>query len=232
MSDATTLRITSYNVRGFRSGIGAVVTVVEDLAPDVLLLQETGSRRALRAFARAAGMQLGEDPRSPFRRRVKDAVLARAPFRIAEFRLRRFGGSRRRYPRGCLIARIVAPGADPVWAASVHLGLDGAERRRHARELLALVDVLEPSGPIVVGGDLNVTPDARVVAAISARLPDVTGGGTSTPTFPSSNPIARIDHLFASSALRVVAQSTGGSGAHAASDHLPVTAELEGIAAG
>lgn len=225
MSGSGTLRVTGYNVRGFRSGIDAVVAVVEDLVPDVLLLQETGPRRVLRAFARAVGMQLAEDPPSPLRRRVKDAVLVRAPSRIAERRFRRFRDSRPWYPRGCAIARIDGPGAAPFWAVSVHLGLDGGERGRHVRELLALVDTLEPAGPVVIGGDLNVTPDARVVASIGARLPAVTGAGA--PTYPASAPTARIDHLFASPALRVIAETVGAAGAGTASDHLPVTADLE-----
>ncbi len=45
------------------------------LRPDVLLLQETGSRRDLRRFAHDVGMRAARDPWSPLRRRVKNAVL-------------------------------------------------------------------------------------------------------------------------------------------------------------
>jgi endonuclease/exonuclease/phosphatase family metal-dependent hydrolase len=220
------VRVTTYNVRGFRAGIGAVASVVGEVGPDVLLLQETGSRRALRRFALEMAMSVAEDPPSPLRRRVKDAVLVRDPFRIGEHRFRRFRRSRVRYPRGCIAARVDgAPGS--LWAISVHLGLDGTERGRHARELMELVDRLERSAPVVLGGDLNATPAARAVRRIADRLPDVSSGREAAPTFPASAPVARIDHLFASAGLRVAATSTGSAGAAEASDHLPVTAELE-----
>jgi endonuclease/exonuclease/phosphatase family metal-dependent hydrolase len=225
VSEPATVRVTTYNVRGFRDGVGAVAAVVEDLAPDVLLLQETGPRRALAAFARDAGLLAAADPRSPLRRRVKDAVLVRPPWSIAEHRLTRFAGGRWWYPRGCLAARIEHPDGRAAWAVSVHLGLDGPERGRHARELVGLLGRLEPEHPVVVGGDLNVGPDAGAVATIAAAFPDVAAGG-GAPTFPASAPTARIDHLFASASLRVVGQTTGASGAGAASDHLPVTVEL------
>jgi endonuclease/exonuclease/phosphatase family metal-dependent hydrolase len=220
-----TLRVTAYNVHGFRAGVGAVAAVVADLAPDVLLLQESGPRRSLRGLARAAGFASAADPVSPLRRRVRNAVLVRPPWSIAQRRLVRFDRSRWWYPRGALVARVAHPDGPDLWAVSVHLGLDGPERGRHVRELVALVDTLEGRAPVVVGGDLNVTLDARVVATIATRLPDVTAG-RGRATFPASNPTARIDHLFASAALRVAAQATGAVGASTASDHLPVTADL------
>lgn len=225
MSDPTTIRVTAYNVHGFRAGIGAVAAVVADLAPDVLLLQESGPRRALRDLARAIGSMVAADPISPLRRRIRDAVLVRPPRSIVEHRLVRFEGSRRWYPRGALVARVAHPDGPDLWAVSVHLGLDGPERGRHARALIGLVETLERRGPVVVGGDLNAPSHARAVATIADRLPDVTAGRGGA-TFPASAPTARIDHLFASVALRVVSQATGAVGAATASDHLPVTADL------
>lgn len=219
------VRVTAYNVHGFRAGVDAVADAVHGPCPDVLLIQESGSRRALRAFARIGDLALAADPPSPLRRRVKDAVLARSPWSIAERRLVRFGGSRWWYPRGCLLARITGPGGAELWAVSVHLGLDGAERGRHARELVEIADELERVAPVVVGGDLNARPDARAVATIAARLPDVTGG-RGEPTFPAAAPTARIDHLFASASLRVLRHATGTTGAGTASDHLPITVDL------
>ncbi len=226
MSGSTRLRVVTYNVHGLRAGVAAVAATVGALAPDILLVQESGSRRRLRRFARAVGMVVAADPASPLRRRVKDAVLVRPPAAIAGRRLLRFRGSRRRHPRGCLVARVVPEGGRQLWALSVHLGLDGAERGRHVRELLALVDELEPSGPVVLGGDLNASPEARAVAAIARRLVDVSVGA-GEPTFPATGPVARIDHLFVSAELRVVSETTGAEGARTASDHLPVTADLE-----
>lgn len=233
MNAPTTIRVTAYNVHGFQAGVRAVASVVADLAPDVLLLQESGSRRAFRAFVRATGLASAADPVSPIRPRVHDAVLVRRPWSIAEHRLVRFRDGRWSSPRGCMVARLteVRGHASGLWAVSVHLGLDGPERGRHARELVGLVDVLELAAPVVVGGDLNAGPDSRSVATIAARLPDVTGG-RAEPTFPASAPTARIDHLFASASLRVIANATGAAGAGSASDHLPITVDMDRAAAG
>ena len=58
-SRADAVRVVTYNVRGFRDGRRRVAAVVRELAPDVLLLQETGSRRDLRRFAAGGGHARG-----------------------------------------------------------------------------------------------------------------------------------------------------------------------------
>src|SRR2546423_14802833 len=99
------ITVVTYNVRGFRAGVGAVGDVVERLAPDLLLLQETGSRRALRRFVDAIGMSCASDPIAWARRRAKDAGLVREPWRLTSRRPVRFAGAASMYPR----ARPVAP---------------------------------------------------------------------------------------------------------------------------
>ena len=218
------LRIATYNVRGFRDGLEGVVEVIERLAPDLLLVQEGGSRRRLRSLAAATGMEAAADPWSPGRRRVKNAVLARAPWRIVQHRLHRFGESARFYPRGALVAQAGRSGRR-LWAISTHLGLSPAERGAHVRELTDLCTGLA-GAPIVIGGDLNATPDERAPAWLGDRYWDTwlmagTGEGA---TFPAEDPTARIDYVFASTGLTVEAAAVGK--APDASDHLPVIAEL------
>jgi endonuclease/exonuclease/phosphatase family metal-dependent hydrolase len=223
-----TVRVATYNVRGFRSGVEPIAAVVNSLAPEILLLQETGSRRALGGFTRRVGMGASADPWSPFRRRVKNAVLARPPWRIDRTHLHRFEGSRRWYPRGALAALAVGDDDLRLWALSVHLGLDGSERGRHVEELLELVNRLAGEGPpVVVAGDLNATPDMRVVMRLAEGLRDCWIGADAGATFPSPAPSARIDYVFVSAGLRPVAGLVGGAGAEKASDHLPVAVDLE-----
>jgi hypothetical protein len=81
-----------YNVRGFRDGPERLVRLVGRFRPDVLLLNETDGRWRVRRFARALGMDLAADPWSPLRRRVKDAVLVRPPWRIVVHRQHRARG--------------------------------------------------------------------------------------------------------------------------------------------
>ncbi len=220
------MRAVTYNVRGFRDGRGRVAAVVRELAPDVLLLQESGSRRDLRRFADDVGMRVARDPWSPLRRRVKNAVLLAEPWRFSSIELKRFPGARRWYPRGALVARATA-GLDAIWAVSVHFGLGGAERACQAASLTELVTTLD-GGVVIVGGDLNATPDMPATEQIADVLRDAWcmaghGGG---PTFPAFAPAARIDYVFVGNAGTIVDASVGAEGASEASDHLPVAVDL------
>jgi endonuclease/exonuclease/phosphatase family metal-dependent hydrolase len=215
-----------YNVRGFRDGLANVAVVIGRLHPDLLLLNETGGRRSLRRLARSLDLRAAADPWSPFRRRVKNAVLVRPPWRVHERRLIRFAGSRQWYPRGALVARVTHPEA-VAWAISVHLGLHPVERRRHAEELTVALGALE--GSIVLGGDLNERPDGRAVAVLSERLRDAwaLAGEVAGETFPADEPTARIDYLFVSEGVRVErAMVPPTPDVRTASDHRPVAAEI------
>ena len=101
--------------------------VVRAEAVDILLLQESGPRRRLRALGAALGMVVCADPSAFPRRRVQNAVLvATAVEQVRSHRLVRFDGGSLVHPRGVLIARL-----DDVTAVSVHLGLRG-RGARHA----------------------------------------------------------------------------------------------------
>jgi endonuclease/exonuclease/phosphatase family metal-dependent hydrolase len=220
------VRVLVYNVRGFRDGLEGVVDVVAQVKPDIALLNETGSRRVLRRFARSVEMQAASDPWSPLARRVKDAVLVRPPWRIVDHRQHRFADTDRMYPRGVSLAHIGRTGYR-VWAASVHLGLRPVDRRRDAEELADLVRALRE--PVIIGGDLNELPDGRAVGFLSDRFWDawLLGGDVAGATFPASDPTARIDYLFVSEGIRVERVLVpAGELARTASDHRPVVAEL------
>lgn len=221
------LRVLVHNVRGLRGGPGAVGRVVDRFAPDLLLLNETGARRRLRELTRGAGLEVASDPPSPSRRRVRNAVLVRPPWRIVRRRMLRFEGSTRWYPRGALIASVGRSGYR-LWAVSVHLGLRPEERRRHAEQLSDALRGLD--GPVVIGGDLNETSDRPAAAFLSERFWDawLLGGDAAGETYPSEDPTARIDYLFVSEGVRVERVLVPADGeARQVSDHLPVVAELQ-----
>ena len=220
------MRVVTYNVRGFRDGRQRVAAVVNRLQPDVLLLQETGSRRALRRFASDVGMRAARDPLSPLRRRVKNAVLIGEAWRFTSIRLIRHERGKRLYPRGSLVA-CAAKNDRTLCAVSVHFGLEGAERGRHAHALEGIVAAL--GGDLVVaGGDLNATPDMPVLRQIVASLRDAweavgTGDGA---TYPAIAPAARIDYVFVGDGPGITGAVVGGEGAAEASDHLPLAVDL------
>jgi endonuclease/exonuclease/phosphatase family metal-dependent hydrolase len=220
------VRVLLYNVRGFRDGADLVARVVQHFSPDILLLNETGGRLRLRRFAKTVGMRAARDPWSPFRRRVKNAVLVRPPLRIIGRTLHRFPESARFYPRGALVAHVGRSGFR-MWAIAMHLGLRPRERIRHAKELMRIVRGL--AGPVIAGGDLNETPSGRAVGYLTERLWDawLLGGDVAGETFPAEEPTARIDYLFVSEGIRVErAIVPPMPDVREASDHRPVVAEL------
>jgi endonuclease/exonuclease/phosphatase family metal-dependent hydrolase len=157
---------------------------------------------------------------------VKNAVLVAEPWAFTSCRLERFVDARRWYPRGALVAR-ASGGSGDIWAISIHLGLDGAERARQAERVTDLVAELG-GGLVIVGGDLNATPEMRATARIAGALRDAwaRAGEGEGWSFPASAPTARIDYVFVGEGGSVVGAKVGAEGAARASDHLPVAVDL------
>jgi endonuclease/exonuclease/phosphatase family metal-dependent hydrolase len=132
-------------------------------------------------------------------------------------------------PRLCLVALLVEP---PVRLANVHLGLLPGERRA---QLGVLLDELGPLGPhpavapTVLAGDFNDFPRGAVSRALERVFVDAARAAAARPprTFPSRRPLLRLDRLYVAGAVEVLACWVDASdAARAASDHLPVVAEL------
>jgi endonuclease/exonuclease/phosphatase family metal-dependent hydrolase len=220
-------RVVAYNVRGFRDDVEALGRIVRDLQPDVLLLNETGARWRLRRFARVHGFEAATDPWAPLRRRAKDAVLVRPPWRIAAQRQQRFAGSAFLYPRAALIASLEWEPRH-LLAVAIHLGLRPAERRRHVDELLETLE--DGRDPVVIGGDTNERPEGRAMTRLAKSFPDAwtRGGEGRGDTFSATAPVARIDYVFTSPGIGVIrAWVPDGADPAVASDHRPVVADLD-----
>jgi endonuclease/exonuclease/phosphatase family metal-dependent hydrolase len=215
---STPIRVATWNVHGIRGGVDTVAEVVRAEAVDVLLLQESGSRRRLRALGEALGMAVCGDPPAFPRRRIQNAVLVRPPRGVRSYRLVRFPPESLVQPRGALIARL-----DDATVVSVHLGLKSAERGRQVSHLLEILRGIDE--PLVIGGDLNAHPGDPSPARIAATYPDAWThvDGSEGWTFPSDMPTARIDFLFVSARVEPLrARTVGGT----TSDHLMVVADL------
>jgi endonuclease/exonuclease/phosphatase family metal-dependent hydrolase len=222
------LRVLVHNVRGFRAGAEEAAAAVAEHLPDVALITEAGTRGKLRRYGRALDMEPAAPSLLPLARTVRNAVLVRPPWRVVRFHIHRFHASKRFYPRGALVAQVGRAGYR-VWVLSVHLGLADEERRRHAEELTNLTAGL--NGPVVAGGDFNEGPRSAAVRWIAERYWDAWehGGDSEQPgtTFPASDPTSRIDYLFVSEQFRVDGVWVlTDPGAAAASDHLPLVADL------
>jgi endonuclease/exonuclease/phosphatase family metal-dependent hydrolase len=218
------IRVVDYNVRSFRSGIDRAVEALGE-RPGLLLLQECGSRRAVRRFARALGLQSVSSHR--LFRPVRNAVLHPPEWRVTGVEVMNFERRDRTAPRG-FVAVHLRRGAVAVTAVSTHLGLAPRERERHARELTDWV--AGQHGPLVVGADLNEGPDEPAARWIGERLYDAftVAGRGGAYTFPARLPSARIDYVFVGQGVRVLRCWVEGSeAASGGSDHRPVVTEVE-----
>ena len=96
--------------------------------------------------------------------------------------------------------------------------------RRQAESLVDLAAALD-GGAVIVGGDLNATPDMRAVRRISAVAPRYVDRRRATARDRRSPPVApaaRIDYVFVGGRVQVGARAGGDGRRVEASDHLPV----------
>jgi endonuclease/exonuclease/phosphatase family metal-dependent hydrolase len=130
-------------------------------------------------------------------------------------------------PRACLCLSIGVAG---LRAANVHLGLGRHERRRQLRMLLAETGPqLHGGGPMLLGGDFNDWPPGPVTSTLEATFVDVARRRAARPpkTFPSWLPLLRLDRLYLAGRIDVLGCEVDASAqARAASDHLPLIAEI------
>jgi len=233
------LRVVSYNIRHGVGLDGALdleraAVVLAALAPDVVLLQEVDERcRRSGGIDQAAwlGARLGMEHRfAAFMDhdggRYGLATLSRAPI-VASRPIPLPPG--RQEPRTALEVTVSVAGRT-VRVANAHLDwLDDSPERLAQAE--ALRDALAPlrAGPLVVGGDLNDTPDSAtlsvLLAAEDAALTRATpaGGGA---TFPADEPRVTIDHLLYGPSDAWRAQALSVVDEPLASDHRPITLVL------
>lgn len=162
------------------------------------------------------------------------AVLTRWPvthdtlFRLAVTpRQQRAGGLYE--PRGVLHVLIATPHG-PLHILNTHLDPSANDRFRiqEARGLLRLAERLRASGELVlVGGDMNATPDSRVIALFrDAGWTDAWAdcGKGDGKTYPYNAPVKRIDYLLLGPRASCVSAEVLATDA---SDHLPVIVRIK-----
>lgn len=125
--------------------------------------------------------------------------------------------------RGLLHCRLELPGHGQVHAICVHLGLREAHRQRQVQLLLALLDSLPPSAPVIVAGDFN---DWRLKAdaVLAERL--VEAFGTPARSFPARLPLLRLDRIYLRNARPVDARVLSRYPWSHLSDHAPLVAQV------
>lgn len=226
-----TIRVVSYNIHKCvgidrRRRPERVADVIAAAAADILVLQEADHRLGQRPSAlhseiaeRASGLRLLPFALSPVSLGWHgQAMLVHPRFSVSAIRRVELPGLE---PRGAIMAEIDEPGA-AFRVVGVHLGLLGRYRRMQLAAIRAALSRRTPM-PTLIIGDYNEW-SARGSA-------DALGDGfrlhAPGPSFPAARPVARLDRLAVGSGLHLKAAGVmDGRLARAASDHLPVWAEI------
>jgi endonuclease/exonuclease/phosphatase family metal-dependent hydrolase len=237
---ARRVRILSYNIHhgegtDGRINLERIAKVIRSASPDLVALQEV-DRKTDRSggvdqpaeLARLTGMEV------VFGRNITyqgggygNAVLSRLAVKRSENHPlpSLYEGEQ----RGVLEAEIqLAEGGPQLLFLATHL-----DYRRDDRERLASTQAIEAllrkrnGFRTVLAGDLNATPESRVIEAFERTWGNATGKTKDALTFPSDEPSRQIDYVLFRPAngwkvveVRVVGEAV-------ASDHRPILAVLE-----
>lgn len=217
------LRAVSYNIHTLRDDRAALVAVVRELAPDVLLLQEAPQRFRWRQKCATLAHDLGMVVAAGGQPGRGNLILTNLRVRVTDTWCRWYPLTPGRHLRGAAFARCVLGGVAFVVAGS-HLATDQVERPNQAKLLRAAL--AEVDEPVLVGADLNDEPGGDSWRVLADGLVDSCGADT-TATYSCANPRRRIDAIFVDRRVEVTSyQVVDTPLARRASDHFPVLADL------
>ncbi|MEV6844530.1 endonuclease/exonuclease/phosphatase family protein [Actinoplanes sp. NPDC051411] len=211
----------SYNVHGLADDRVALVSLIRDLEPDVLIVQEAPRRFRWRHKCAALADDTGLVVAAGGMPALGNLLLVSMRVAVRDTWCTRFPLTPGRHMRGAAFARGTVRGGRFTLSGS-HLSTDPAERPSQAavwKEQLATVE-----GPLIVAGDLNEGPAGSAWRMVEDGLSTATESG---PTFPASLPARRIDGIFVSTDIAIQKyEVVDDERALSASDHLPVIADL------
>ena len=230
-SRASLLRAATWNIHGAIGADGRyapwrIVAVLDEIDADVVALQEVASpiehERFLPHLARETGYHVVDG--ALHRRRGADfgnAVLSRHLVRSVE----RLDLTVADYePRGALDVCVDVGGARLMRVVATHLGLRPGERREQVRRIIAAVEREAPR-PTLLMGDLNEWYLwGRPLRWLHAHFREIPAAPR---TFPSRRPLFALDRIWVAPAGSLQGLARHASPlARAASDHLPLVAEV------
>ena len=234
----TGFRVASYNIHAAVGSDGVydperILAVIRETGADVVGLQEvaarprqTGVSDQFRYFEAETGFQAVAGPNIRHgQSRFGNALLSRWPLRD----IRRTDISVAPHePRG-LIEAVLDVRGRPLRVIVTHLGLRRAERRRQLDAMGAAID-RDPTVPTLAMGDLNCWGlDALGLRRRGFGVP----GPRVPPTYPAWFPILALDRIWsAPRGLVGDLRAHRSRLARAASDHLPMLAEIAHDAVG
>lgn len=230
------LTLASYNIH---SGIGVdgrfdlarVASVLEEIRPDVVALQEVGDFRGATSredhpeyLAERLGLHMAFGPNVVVNgRRYGNAVLSRLPILKSKNYDLSFP---EKEPRGALRCDLDLGEGAQLHVFAVHLGLSIRERRAQ-EALLLTADILRDASrnhPAVVCGDFNYWGNGSVPSLVRKALGDAALMlGATARTYHARFPFMRLDRVYVDSGVQPLALHTHRTPLSAvASDHLPL----------
>jgi endonuclease/exonuclease/phosphatase (EEP) superfamily protein YafD len=214
---AQQVRLLTHNVWARNADPADTAQAIIDAKPDVAMLQEVdGSFRPMLAalnqhFPYATKCPPGCDL----------AIVSRWPIADSDYFLKDTKG--RKFGPAMLWARIAGPGEQPFTVVTLHYprptSRDQAMRRRDVAQALARIE----RGPLIVAGDMNLTPWAAAMREQDRALAPLTRMTRALPSWPRAFPVLPIDQLYAGPDWGLVsARRLPATG----SDHVPVLVTL------
>lgn len=226
------LRIVTYNIH---KAVGLdrqhrpdrILTVLDEVAADVAVLQEADRRFGDRASAlpplliAQRGWRIVPVARHPIGIGWHgNAILVRESVEILRHASLALPTLE---PRGAIMADLRHDGS-PFRVVGMHLDLSGLARRRQARTVLATIAGQPEVLPTVIVGDLNEWRRRMGVISDFGRDHEAAPLG---PSFPSWRPVGALDRIFLCRQAKLVDCGVHhGPLARMASDHLPAWADI------
>lgn len=243
-------RILTYNVHRWlgtdrQIAPDRTAEVIASCEADIVALQEVRVGRAVpgrvdqaERVAKILGMDLHFQPTIRiFGEQFGIAVLTRHPSRLVRAgRLPTLSTGPTLEKRCALWAEVTLGGA-ALQVVNAHLSLRSRERFAQAQALVGEDWLGHPlcAGPAILLGDFNAPPHSRSYRLFASRMRDAQlsdPDGEPRPTFHTRAPVLRLDHIFASPSVEIVAAAPVRTPlSRIASDHFPLLAEVR-VAAG
>ncbi len=226
MASSNSFKVMSYNIWVHNQDIAAVVAVIQQEQPDILLLQEASPMAVRTLKNRLIDLYPDGELYAAHEPQLYQAVISRYPLT----------------PRGAMLWKgrtqkvlVDTPGGPiAVWNVHPYAPLPWSWQYQQISGLTK--DIAAVDGPLIVGGDFNTTDQAETYWLVNRHLSNAhweAGWGFGF-TFPSPSrrfrgqvpipSLIRIDHIFYNEhffALNARTLPTPGG-----SDHLPVVAEF------
>jgi endonuclease/exonuclease/phosphatase family metal-dependent hydrolase len=238
-------RILTYNVHRWlgtdrQIAPGRIAEVIGSCDPDIVALQEVRVGRARNGAidqAAAVAVKLGMDLHFQptirvFGEQFGIAILTRHPSRVVRSsRLPSLSAGPAIEKRSALWVAVRIGGAE-FQVVNAHLSLRSRDRLNQAAALLGEEWLGHPgcADPAVLLGDFNAPPHSRSYRLMASRLRDAqlaNPNGEPQATFHTRAPVLRLDHIFVTPSVEVVAAAPVRTPlAKVASDHFPLLAEL------